>query len=120
MISMSLVFFFRCPAPARARDRPEVDVAPFEPDHPLRRRPGNGRVPASQKIHVGRRVDYAQSPVYLERLDGDPGLKSLRRHNLENIPGPDILFCLEHYLLILRLREIGLERFAFYFSSPDP
>ena len=107
LFSERLVFLIRHTPLAGAGNRPQVDPVSLKPDHHLGRCAGDGRTPAAEEIHVGRRVDHPKRAVNLIGLNGYRSMEPLGRHDLEDISGPDILLGLAHGIFILRLCKIG-------------
>src|SRR5919206_476325 len=94
-----------CVAGAGARrpgDRVHARAAPLELDERLGRGADERELLELQQEEVGRGVDAAERAVEVER--GSPGRPPgpLREHDLERVPGADVLLRAPHARLVVR------------------
>src|SRR5918997_1429574 len=96
------------PAPrAGARDRAGHHPSALDAHERLGRGPDERQVPDLQVRHVRRGVYGPQAPVEQERVELTYlGREPLRRHDLEGVPGPDVLLGPLDRLLVALLREV--------------
>ncbi len=85
------VLLGRRAARARAGDRRVRDVAPVDGQQRLGARAGDLEVAEVQVVHVGARVDGAQTAIDRERLDRHRRRPALGGHDLEGVAGVDVL-----------------------------
>ena len=78
-------------AEAGAGDRAADDPSVEQLHHRLGRRPHERDLGVAHEVHVRRRVDLAQHPVDVERLDAPVEVEALREHDLEDVAGEDVL-----------------------------
>ena len=80
------------PSRARAGQGPVGDLAVgADAAEDLGRAGDEDRPAALQVDHVGARVHHPQGPVDLERVRVGPPLEALREHELEDVPGQNVL-----------------------------
>ena len=78
-------------ARTRSGDRAGSDAAPVDGQQRLGARAGDLEVAEVQEVHVGARVDRAQTAVNREGLDRDGRGPALGGNDLEGVPGADVL-----------------------------
>ena len=61
--------------------------------HRLRRRAHDRHIIMFHVIHVWARIYLSQHSIYIERISIKLHVKSLRQHNLKNIPCSNVIFC---------------------------
>ena len=84
----------------RAGDRVQARAAVLALDERLRRRADQRQAAELEQEEVGGGIDPAQRPVELERRGGRRPLRPLREHDLERIPGADVLADPLHALFV--------------------
>ena len=75
----------------RASDRPCLHAPALDLHERLRRRADDVRLSRVDQVEVRRRVDDAQDPVEVERIDVGPDTEALAEHRLERVTGDDVL-----------------------------
>ena len=96
--------------PGRPGDRVQARSRALELHVRLRRRSDHRVVAELEQEHVRGRVDPAQRAVDRERRSGRRPLRPLREHDLEGVPGADVLLAAENALLVRRLVGKANER----------
>ena len=96
--------------PGRPGDRVQARARALELHVRLRRRSDHRVVAELEQEHVRGRVDPAQRAVDPERRSRRGPLRPLREHDLEGVPGADVLLAAENALLVRRLVGKANER----------
>ncbi len=113
------VVLARCRAPGPGPgDGVGGGPAAVDGDHRLDGRAHDLKIVQVQVIHVGRRVDAAESPVDLERVGLRAAREALGIDHLDHIARVDVLDALVDYLGVLFRREIGLNVSGHQLLSP--
>mmetsp|Transcript_21136 Transcript_21136/g.68381 ORF Transcript_21136/g.68381 Transcript_21136/m.68381 type:complete len:375 (+) Transcript_21136:286-1410(+) len=103
----ALVLFRAGPARARAGERAVRHLPLLDPAQNLGRGCHEHAPTRLQIEHVRARIDHAESAVNLERIRESSTLEAMREHELENVPGPNVLFGPLHRIEKLILAHVG-------------
>ena len=97
LLLQRLVFLRGRAAPARAGDRADGDLAVAGLDQDLGARSGDGEGAEIEEEQIRRGVEAPQRAVERERRQRERRLEALRRHDLKNIAGADVVLgALDH------------------------